>query len=153
MLCFDPDRFAVTGEPVATRMELPGKPYAPMGLVREVTLSEDDLPYRMVCFSMRDMGLIFDVDGLVLAKRFIRYGWPEPIYTARQPQMHAQGHGLTWHPVMVYTYPEAATLIHHYKTAKRRNPQGVGRKVAPTAAREITVAIAAIREELEAQYD
>ena len=154
MLSFDPDRYAVVGEQPMTRMELPGKPWAAYGLVREVWLQEEDLPYLMVCFSCHDIGKALRAPN---PTRFLHtlsnWGWEHPKYRAKQAWMQAGAKGMSWKDVRVYTYPEAAVILDGYKEGIVTNPQGFGRQKSPEVAQRINRAIDGVRQDLEALYD
>lgn len=153
MLSFDPDRFAVVGEAPMTRMELPGKQLAPYGLVRDVWLTENDLPYRMVSFSCRDLSPFLEIEPKRLSSTLVRWGWEQPKYRARQAWMRTASKGLSWEEVRVYTYPEAEALLTIYAEAKREYPQGFGRQKTPELAQRVNRALGAIRDEMEVTYD
>lgn len=136
-----------------TRVQLPDKQWAAYGFVRDVWLSSNDLPYRMVCFSARDIGTAVGINPERFYAYLGKWGWEAPKYRAKQAWMKQAAKGLTWEEVRVYTYPEAAVVLGACMDNGVTNPTGFGKKKNPTLARQINAALWGIREELEALYD
>ena len=153
MLCFDPDKFAVVGEQPMTRMDLPGKPWAAYGLVREVRISPDDLPYLMISFSTRDIGTALGLTPHRFHRTLSLWGWNPPKYPAKQAWMEPAAKGLTWREVNVYTYPEAEVLLTTYSEGIVTSPRGFGKKVNPEAATRVNEGLLRVRQEMETTYD
>lgn len=149
MRSFDPDTFAVVGEDPMTRMALPGKKYAECGLVREVYLDPEDLPYRMVCFTCRDLGTVVGVNPARFHAYIRAWGWPTPVYQSKQAWQKAAAKGLSWSHVRVYTYPEAEVILDTCKKCPVTTKWMFGSLAAPDAAREVTAKITAIRQAME----
>lgn len=119
MHIFDPERFAVGGV-IGRGKEIEGKPYAIFGKVREITLDPDDLPIRLLSFSLADMRRAVhafeDIDKLIRVDKAVTAGeLPAPSHTM------LGGHNRTED---VYLLPEAEAVFDYMRARSRlRRPE------------------------------
>lgn len=153
MLCFDPDKFAVTGDMPMTTVDLPGKPWAKYGKVRDVFLVTDDLPIRMVTFTMLEMAELVGLDARQDKRRYFEYwGWPVPKYESRNATNVQNAKGLQWKDVKIFTYPEADVLMNVTMRITRHLVDPLTAKIAKPVAGDVQLKIRKIRNELEDTY-
>ena len=108
---FDPDAFAVCGEPEFSTLALPGLAFTEFGMVRQVDVfdNRDDL-IRCVTFTIREVCAASDTYEHVIYRMLQDHHLPVPIYPARTINPMPTGNIATrWRAV--YLYPEARELI------------------------------------------
>lgn len=111
MQIFDPERFAVGGT-VGHPGDVPGRPIAAVGVVREIRPDPEDLPIPLVTFTVAELSTACGFVGApsTLPTLIKRGEVPPPLMAAT---------GLRGQPVHCYSLPQAEAIVAYFELRQR----------------------------------
>lgn len=146
-MILDPFKFAVTGHPVYSVVDLPGRPISVFGRVRDVDLEDGDLPTRCVTFTQTEAataaGLRFRLHEQ-LRRRLI------PFPDFKSSVLLASGR---MKPTNVYLYPEAEAIVALYSAIAAAGRRQLHREKDAGIIDDLQRTISAVRAEARERLD
>lgn len=121
MLWCDPEFLGVFPYPPGSRVQIPEKPWARFGTIRNVVIHEADDPITCVCFALTEMADVLGCVFQTMQNKIADGSIPRPVFfTEVTHDERAVRSGKA-----VYLLPEAEILLRSFRPKEER-PKGPG---------------------------